>query len=223
MLSMAEKAIKMAIYARTEEGQWAAYNPESALPRKLKSLLKAIDGKTNDDVYTRSLSAFGDVHLLLESLLQANLIRAVPAAASQFKVLRDRATTDRDLLLRPRSSSDDWSETRAATTVIPSTWEPSVMPSRNADAWGFGETSVQTAFQLQGGGAGYKQALELMANFVLTHMPRESFEILKELEAITSVEQLAVVLGGYEQLIVSTGELGRQHLGEVKQILRNSY
>jgi hypothetical protein len=71
----------MTIYTRTEEGQLAAYSPSSVLPRKLRSLLKVIDGKTPVSVYNDSLKAFGDVEGVLTSLEMAGLIR--PIAQSQ--------------------------------------------------------------------------------------------------------------------------------------------
>ncbi len=64
----------MKVYKRTSEGQWAAFDEQSPLPRKLKILLKAVNGKAPEDVYIKSLSAFGDVHALLQSLEQAGLI-----------------------------------------------------------------------------------------------------------------------------------------------------
>ncbi len=64
----------MTVYERTPDGQWAAYSAESPLPRKLKTLLKAINGKVSDDVYVKNLSSFGDVGELLRSLVQAGLI-----------------------------------------------------------------------------------------------------------------------------------------------------
>jgi hypothetical protein len=64
----------MKVYKRTSEGQWAAFDEQSPLPRKLKILLKAVNGKAPEDVYIKSLSAFGDVHALLQSLEHAGLI-----------------------------------------------------------------------------------------------------------------------------------------------------
>ena len=69
----------MTIYTRTPQGQAAALNPNSALPRKLRTLLISIDGKTSIETYVSSLSSFGDVASLLESLLNAGLIEASTA------------------------------------------------------------------------------------------------------------------------------------------------
>lgn len=64
----------MKVYKRTSEGQWAAFDEHSPLPRKLKILLKAINGKVPEDVYVKNLGSFGDVRALLMSLEQAGLI-----------------------------------------------------------------------------------------------------------------------------------------------------
>jgi hypothetical protein len=64
--------------------------------------------------------------------------------------------------------------------------------------------------------------LDAMANFVLTHMPEQSFQILKEIEEITSLELLAVTLGGYEQMVASVGEPSVLHLRSIKQTLREN-
>ena len=64
----------MVVYSRTEKGQIAAYGGDSALPRKLKSLLRVIDGKTEIDIYVRNLHAFGDVKEILTSLEMAGLL-----------------------------------------------------------------------------------------------------------------------------------------------------
>ncbi len=67
----------MTLYARTPEGQVAAYSVESALPRKLKSLLKLVDGKTELELLVQSLQAFGDVRGVLQSLHAAGLLKVV--------------------------------------------------------------------------------------------------------------------------------------------------
>ena len=71
----------MTLYARTSEGQVAAYSAGSALPRKLKSLLKLVDGKTDLEVLVNNLQAFGDVRGVLQSLHAAGLLKVMAADA----------------------------------------------------------------------------------------------------------------------------------------------
>jgi hypothetical protein len=65
-------------------------------------------------------------------------------------------------------------------------------------------------------------AVDLMSNFVLTYAPEQSFMVLKELEELTDLEQLAVTLGGYEMLMAHLGPVAQEHLLLVKQILREN-
>lgn len=69
----------MTLYGRTPEGQVAAYSPESALPRKLKSLLKLVDGKTELGMLVQCLQTFGDVRGVLQSLHAAGLLNVMTA------------------------------------------------------------------------------------------------------------------------------------------------
>ena len=56
---------------------------KSALPRRSRTLLISIDGKTDSAIYAASLSTFGDVPALIESMLRAGLIAALPVRRRQ--------------------------------------------------------------------------------------------------------------------------------------------
>ena len=77
----------MKIYMRTEEGQEAAYSPQSALPRKLKSILKVVDGKTRNDIFRKNLHSFGDVDGLLRSLELAGLLKVASEGTDRKSVV----------------------------------------------------------------------------------------------------------------------------------------
>lgn len=85
----------MTVYTRTDEGQVAAYDPQSALPRKLKSLLKLIDGKTSLAILEESLRAFGDVRGLVQSLDSAGLIEPMTDSTSAERSRPDYANHSR--------------------------------------------------------------------------------------------------------------------------------
>jgi hypothetical protein len=108
----------MTVYERTPDGQWAAYSAESPLPRKLKTLLKAINGKVTDDVYVKNLSSFGDVGELLLSLVQAGLI----ADAAQ----RDSRVPTHPSLVKPRPIE---------APRPPAQPQPSATADRQMDDW----------------------------------------------------------------------------------------
>lgn len=183
----------MTLYSRTPEGQVAAYSPDSALPRKLKSLLKLVDGKTELEVMVQSLQAFGDVRGVLQSLHAAGLLKVASDGNIGAPLPR---LTDSFLGRDVASSPDTLPLSRHSTMMVA---PDATNPIR-------------------------KQALarvvDLMASFVLIHIPTDSFGVLKELESLESLEQLGATLGGYEQVIANTGPAKEEHLYQVRQILR---
>jgi hypothetical protein len=220
----------MAVYARTEEGQWAAYNDQSALPRKLKSLLRVIDGKTSTEVYVSSLVAYGDVVGLLQSLEMAGLVRLIDEGLGRIKVNTDMSPQEKERLKQGSASNpSEWSETRMTSRFAPAprtgSYDSSAPPAGNAASWGF-NASTQYSTQQAGHNPHAREALaravDLMSIFVLTHLPGTAVSLLAELEALTSLEQLAVTLGGYEQLVSSAGPASVDHVREIKEILRNN-
>ena len=181
----------MIVYARTPEGQIAAYSPESALPRKLKSLLKVVDGKTDLAVLVDHMQAFGDVRGVLQSLHAAGLLKLL-------------------------SETDSKSPRQVGNAAGGDTAEgPDTIAS-----------SSHSTLMLQPNKADPKQkqaldhAVDLMADFVLTHIPVKPLDILKELESLESLEQLGAMLGGYEQEIAHVGPATQGHLLQIRQILR---
>ena len=183
----------MTLYARTPEGQVAAYSPDSALPRKLKSLLKLVDGKTELEVLVQSLQAFGDVRGVLQSLHAAGLLRLAVDGNTGVPLPR---LTDSFLGRDAASGPDTLPVSRHSTMMV----APDAANPMRKQA--------------------LARAVDLMASFVLTHIPGESFSVLKELEALESLEQLGATLGGYEQVIAHTGPQKEEHLYQVKKILR---
>ena len=191
----------MPVYIRTDEGQTAAYDAQSALPRKLKSLLKLIDGKTSLAVLEENLSAYGDVRGLVESLSTAGLIELFSEA---MKAERGRTDASGNSKMSFRAS-----EMFAGAR---SEFAQSQMSTRMRVGVESGAKRIQAL----------RQAEEMMSSFVLTHLPEQSFALLRELEALTSLEQLAATLGGYEQVVSQVGPESRAHISQVKQILRDN-
>jgi hypothetical protein len=194
----------MTVYVRTEEGQLAAYSRDSALPRKLRALLKVIDGKTSLDVYTNSLKAFGDVQGVLKSLDMAGLIRPM----SQLPPGTPKPEAQE---LSAMSRSSMFKSTMQNT---PDT-QASYMHTRNADSMMARDPNAEFARA-----QALARAVDAMSNFVLTYTPQYSFMVLKELEQMTQLEQVAVTLGGYEQLVKHVGAPAQEHLAFVKNLLR---
>jgi hypothetical protein len=208
----------MTVYARTELGQQAAYDSQSELPRKLKSILRVIDGKTTDDVYIEKLQAFGDVKGMLRSLTLAGLVQPVSFGARHVRSNNGISDTERSVLMQPRSTNG-WSATRSAyaqsgflSTHVGARSDPDTVALPQSSSL---QSKRKSARALQ-------SATHLMGSFVFTHVPEQSSLILNELENIASLEMLAVMLSGYEQMISHLGEPSAQHVAQVKQILRDN-
>jgi hypothetical protein len=211
----------MTVYVRTEEGQLAAYSIDSAVPRKLRSLLKVIDGKTSVDVYINSLRAFGDVQGVFKSFDMAGLIRPMsqPPAGSFTAPETEPATPD--------APASIWS---SAKTMIGNKLSSQNFKSSSAAGQSNQTASVpgQNIVAEQGQLTGtidtqaLARAVDLMSNFVLTHTPEHAMMVLKELEQLASLDQLAVTLGGYQQVISHLGAPAQEHLLLIKQILREN-
>jgi hypothetical protein len=202
----------MVIYVRTEEGQLAAYGRDSAIPRKLRSLLKLVDGKTSLNVYSNNLQAFGDVHGILRSLDMAGLIRPLSLVSST----------------QVASEADTLPASLAPALTIPA--KPNLFSSPAEYALSTQFEHTQSAFALTRSAssatdAGRAQALahavDTMSNFILTHAPEHAFVALKELESLPNLEALAVTLGGYQQLISHLGAVSQEHTAYIKQLLHD--
>ncbi len=208
----------MTVYIRTERGQQAAYDSQSEMPRKLKSLLKVIDGKTSNEIFEQKLRAFGDVRSMLHSLNSAGLITPVMEGIHRVRENSGLSEAEREHLMQPRNS-DEWSQTRSASTqsFMRSTHANSRLESDTVALPGSSnlQSELKSARALQ-------SATSLMGSFILTHMPEQSFQILKELEELSALEMLAVMLSGYEQMIAHVGEPSVHHLRHIKQILREN-
>jgi hypothetical protein len=200
-------------YVRTAEGQAAAYDATSAMPRKLKSLLKVIDGKTSLDVFANSLRAFGDVQGLLVSLQKAGLIELhhdgiespaqtqTPAAQPEASLVSVIASKIGFGANRLGADTDNFAQTQAIHTQPLSNLE---QRSNAADR----QQERQQDLQL---------LVQDMSSFVLAYVPEQAFSVLSELEQISTVEQMAVLLGGYELMVRHVGEPAQIHLAHVRK------
>jgi hypothetical protein len=219
----------MTVYQRTPEGKWAAYNAESPLPRKLKILLKAINGTVTEDVYATNLSAFGDVRELLRSLAQAGLIEDANQRASHAVANPAAIMVKLEQLVRrfsqPQKDEPVASRVppRAAMPApepvffglplpLPMVVEPDIeLPIGEVIAAEVSDPSVVERV--------LHQSIEAMASFVLSHLPGSAFQLLPEIEALTTLDQLVVLMDGYSQFVADAGEPGRAHLAELNRLL----
>jgi hypothetical protein len=201
----------LTIYQRTPDGQWAAYSPESPLPRRLKIFLKAIDGKMTEEVYAKNLVAFGNVREVLKSLQESGLIEDVAAARARSAGTVSEWPTAMGASAITASVSPAISTPPAVFQQEPHSYQPTskqalIEPSKAADI------SIAPERYL-------KLAIETMSGFVLVHLPGAAFNVLLEVEALQSVEQLIAMMDGYTQFVRVTGEAGIAHLAELNHII----
>lgn len=215
----------MPIYRRTPAGNEAALNTQGALPRKLRSLLMVVNGKTPLSVYLETLSSFGDVAALMRTLETQGLVERVMGA--------DSVANGRNVPAAPRSASGFSSP---AAAWKPAAWKPAAGPSASAAspaaltddlaAWAsFGDelstVGLAPADNAAFGSAAHqlRKALLMVSDFVAVHLPEQSLEIVLAFETLTSAEQVLGNLAGYEALVAPLGEPARRHLAELRQTL----
>lgn len=252
----------MTVYQRTPEGKWAAYSAESPLPRKLKILLKAINGTVTEDVYATNLSAFGDVRELLRSLVQAGLIEeanqrtshGVPNPAAIIvkleQLVRRFSQLQRDEPAAPRAPAAVVREPvlwpmavpaaapgpapgpapRPAPTPAPAAAvvaDPLLLPvpivvEPDIELPLIDSAAVEANVMATDPAAAERavhQAIEAMASFVLSHLPGNAFQLLPEIEALATLDDLAMLMDGYAQFAAEAGQPGQAHLAELNGLL----
>ncbi len=209
------------IYERTQQGQYAAYDASSPLPRKLRSLLKVLDGKTATEVYIKSLESFGDVPKLLQSLQMAGLLAPVDEGAAGAPSEKSRPTTSfLDRLRESRQSVSNRSAYTGATEILTVSAERlSAHAGRDTRALPSEARATDSAER----SSALARCLDEMASFVLAYVPAQAFAVLKELEEVGDLEQLAIILGGYEQIISDAGEPAQTHIAHIKQMMREHW
>ena len=207
----------MAVFTRTHKGQSAAYASSSELPRKLRSILKLIDGRTSLGMFEQNLGSFGDVRSIFKSLIDAGLIVEVPGAGDHVYDNSHSSDLDKQHLLEPRATNH-WMPTRS-----PYAEHSHVSVAASSDMLG-GHSLLNSDTRAIVSNEHRENALRSVVNdmsgFVLTHMPDQSFVLLKEIEEIASMEMLAATLGGYEQMVSHLGQAGEAHLQVIRQAVR---
>ncbi len=221
----------MILYKRTDAGNAVALDPRSPLPRKLRTLLIAVDGKTWRDTYVNSLSSFGDVAALLESLEQQGYIARMGTEDTgpdthpntPWQHTNTQATLQQDSpLLAPSAIDSAFASAGIRNSATPSdevsSWARfqsnplSMPPARPLSAARVGAAPSSAQYQLRG-------AISLMSDFVTTYLPADSLEIVLTLEGLSSVEQVIASLKGYQAMIATAGESARRHMAELRTLL----
>ena len=156
-------------------------------------ILSAIDGVTATSLLEKKLNSYGDVRSILRSLEIAGLIKSTAVSVKQVRFnmeFKESKSAD----LAPHNRVEKISD------------EPANTPNHDSSTHHRNPANLAVA-------------VNEMSVFILTHLPEQSFQILKEIEEISSLEMLAATLGGYEQIISHLGEKSAQHLRDINTTL----
>lgn len=214
----------MTILIRTPRGNDVLRDPHAPHSRRTKSLLMAIDGKSDASLHIAKLSSLGDVAAMLENLLSAGLVRALePVAPVAGRSARSGAASGHVstwVLTNSHHAGDfpAWSD----TYVLPHEQgdDPFVKP-RNLDdsppapaAAARSEEDQDSTAQQQ-----VRKAVALMHDFVATHFAERAAELLPPIDKLTSVERIARSLKDYEALVAPVGKAATRHLVDLRATL----
>jgi hypothetical protein len=199
------------LYTRTPQGRAAAFNPLANLPAPLKTLLKAVDGKTATSALATAHEKLGDVPKLLAVLQDNGLIADKKAAFAKLGFAPGGGTgyvdSDRPLVESSHSSFDPASQSQfsEAEPAIWSNTSPGELAAPPPKPDGLLDRMAQ-------------QVADTMATFVLTHMPHKAFTELQGIESIYTPDQLKAALPKYEILVQPLGAVGKDHFLEINQL-----
>ena len=230
----------MNLYKRTAAGNAAALNPRLPLSPKLRALLVSVDGHTLVETYVKNLASLGDVMALLNSLLMQGYLEIIKTdnfepAAKPGQTLRQNAATPTVERQSQGGMTPAALESAFELAGIRNTGAP---PAKQLPVnGGQPETRFQNSAASPGASsmlaapvarpgappssAQYqlRSAISLMSDFVTTHLPAESIEIVLTLEGLSSVEQVMASLNDYKVMIAPAGPAIAPHLDELRALL----
>ncbi len=216
------------VYERTAKGMAASRDPASALPRMMKTLLMAVDGKTSVAMFQQLLPNFGDVAALFDALQANGLVAprdaAKPAARAPLRVVPMRDTPppqERAARTPPpaatapqRASETGWRSTAAAPSTLQQSDGAAFDPYRALVPSTLSGTRYAIAESSR-----VRDARSEMTNFLFQYRPDVAMEVTLTLERLESTEQMLRNLDDYKRLVASAGRAAVEHLADVRRIL----
>ena len=186
-------------YVRTPQGRAAAFTSDARLSSKLKSVLKAVDGRTSVSALVIQFPEH-DAADLLRQLEAAGLIKLREERLSDFQPSGFMS----DLVDLPNSASITVSSFAATSAA--------------------GLTPLQTLAEMLPPEplAGLPRIVDVMATFVLTHCPQQAFSVLARLEGFQTLDELNAGLPEYSLLANACGAAGVVHLAELTERMREA-
>jgi hypothetical protein len=225
------------VFARTGLGNAAARAVQADLPRMVKTLLIAVDGRTSVAMFQKLLPNFGDVSALFDALESGGYIErvgsvsvkaaAVPPRPALRVVAPAPAEPPRKDLEQSRKDLEQsrWFEsTQRFTEPAPASgWRgvslQDAAPGGAAAPVAFGTAGLSGHRSAVTEVARVREARTLMSDFLFAHMPEVAMEAVLALERLESTEQIVRNIPEYQRLIAATGRKGAEHLTAVRDVL----
>ena len=198
------------IFAKTNLGRLAAFDPQSQLPVAQKKLLRLIDGKTRLVSLMITLGAAACSLELIESLLDQDLIQLTKTDADQtgMRPTGESRHPSRTRHLALVSNHGRLTAPASIMALLEQDWEPAATTS---------EPPHSSDYQDRLGAA-----KDNLIQFVTTHMPQQAQALFEEIDQIRHNDQLkatimAVLSMAYQANPDQTRELQRT----VQQLLED--
>lgn len=185
------------LYTRTQAGTAAILNPKIGMSRPMKALLISMIGDFDAKLYASRLRDGQDVPAMLEALANAGYIRALPGTGTH-----DFADTDIDIDIDIVSPPVERVQVQVAR------------PQPQSERFFIPPASVSHR--------PLEDAVALITDFVMSHLPGDALEMSFALEGLTSVAQLEASLRPYEAKIRHLGVIADQHLQQLQRILAHA-
>ena len=226
----------MNLYRRTAAGNAAALNPRLPLSPKLRTLLVRVDGHTLQETYVKNHANLGDVVALLNSLLTQGYLEIIKtenieSVAKPAQTILQTAVTPFIERQREAGMTSAALESAIKLADIRNISAPPAQESlcsgarpqthfQNLTAYSMftapvarpGAPPSSTQYKL-------RNAISLMSDFVTTHLPAESIEIVLTLEGLSSVEEVLASLNDYQSMIAPAGSAVAPHLDVLRALL----
>lgn len=236
----AAKVSRMNLYKRTAAGNAAALNPRLPLSRTLRALLVSVDGRTQQQTYVENLASFGDVSALLDSLLIQGYVEIITTDNDEFLTVpgladwqdtgalaierQDEGTTPAvPFESRAEMSGTHRTAALSSETLPPKSFQfkPRLPPSTALPATVAASSTAAARPGMRLSAAQYqlRNAISLMSDFVTSHLPDESIEIVLTLEGLNSLAQVVACLNDYKAMIAPAGTAVTAHLNELRELL----